>query len=55
MKGKASAGQTRRLPFVETGGKRVTEPARIARVALSAATYAIERLEGWKSSDLQVE
>ncbi len=43
MKGKASAGQTRRLPFVETGGKRVTEPARIARVALSAATYAIDK------------
>ena len=43
MKGKASAGQTRRLPFVETGGKRVTEPARIARVALSAVTYAIDK------------
>ena len=49
MKGKASAGQTRRLPFVETGGKRVTEPARIARVALSAATYAIDKPYDYRS------
>ena len=39
----------------EAWQRYVQDPDRQNRICRAAATYAIERLEGWKSSDLQVE
>ena len=39
----------------EAWQRYVQDPDRQNRICRTAATYAIERLEGWKSSDLQVE